>query len=205
MPEIQSFGQILKQYRKARDLTQEALAERVACSAEMIKKVEADRLRPSKILSEHLAEALNVAPSERAEFIRLARRLPDERELLARLSLQPPPAAPAESARILVYGQQAAAGRPEYRLSDPEYLIGRDAACDIVVETKRVSRRHAVIKRDGPRYLIEDRLSSNGTFVNGRQIDRPHLLAHDDQIGLGSAEPLLIFFDPNSTAPPDAR
>ena len=33
--------------------------------------------------------------------------------------------------------------------------------------------------------------SVNGTFVNGRRLEGPHLLADDDLIGLGSAEGLL--------------
>src|SRR3954470_8637570 len=45
-----SFGQWLRQRRKALDLTQEDLAQLVGCSAETIRKYEADKRRPSKQL-----------------------------------------------------------------------------------------------------------------------------------------------------------
>lgn len=34
-----------------------------------------------------------------------------------------------------------------------------------------VSRRHAVILRDGDFVVLEDRGSSNGTYVNGKQLE----------------------------------
>ena len=36
-----SFGQWLRQHRKARDLTQEELADAIGCSPEMVRKIEA--------------------------------------------------------------------------------------------------------------------------------------------------------------------
>ena len=51
-----SFGPWLKQRRKALDLTQHDLAQRVGCSAETIRKIEADRLRPSRQIAELLAD-----------------------------------------------------------------------------------------------------------------------------------------------------
>jgi predicted ATPase/transcriptional regulator with XRE-family HTH domain len=68
-----SFGQEVKQRRKALDLTQEALAERVGCSIETIRKVERGALRPSRQIAERLADQLSVTPVERPAFVRLAR------------------------------------------------------------------------------------------------------------------------------------
>ncbi len=73
-----SFGQSLKTYRKRRDLTQEALAELVGCAAESIRKMEANRQRPSKYLAELIAERLSLCTDERETFLRLARSRPGD-------------------------------------------------------------------------------------------------------------------------------
>ena len=80
-----SFGNSLKQYRQLRDLTQADLAEQVGCATESIRKMEANRQRPSKFLASRLADMLAVSADERSEFLTLAR---------ARLSSKPtrPPA-----------------------------------------------------------------------------------------------------------------
>lgn len=71
-----SFGKYLKAHRKARDLTQEKLAELVGYSLESIRKIESDQQRPSKYLAERLADKLALSPDEASVFIRLARTLP---------------------------------------------------------------------------------------------------------------------------------
>jgi predicted ATPase/DNA-binding XRE family transcriptional regulator len=68
-----SFGDWLRQGRKALDLTQEDLAERIGCATETIRKIEAGRRRPSKQVTELLAETLGIAPEERSHFVQLAR------------------------------------------------------------------------------------------------------------------------------------
>lgn len=73
-----SFGQSLKSYRKRRDLTQEALAELVGCATESIRKMEANRQRPSKYLAELIAEKLSLCTEERETFVRLARSRPGD-------------------------------------------------------------------------------------------------------------------------------
>ena len=68
-----SFGYWLRRRRKALDLTQEELAERVSCSRFAIRKIEADERRPSKALAERLADRLAVPNDERAFFLDAAR------------------------------------------------------------------------------------------------------------------------------------
>ena len=63
--------------------------------------------------------------------------------------------------------------------------LGRDPSCDVVVPAGEVSRVHASIRWDGSTLGIEDRGSSNGTFVNDRLIDRPAVLVGGDRIDLG--------------------
>ena len=56
-----SFGNWVRRRRKARDLTQQALAERVGCSLAAIKKIEQDERRPSRQIAGLLADVLGVA------------------------------------------------------------------------------------------------------------------------------------------------
>jgi transcriptional regulator with XRE-family HTH domain len=71
--EEHSFGQWLKLRRKALDLTQDALADRVACSVGTIRKIESEERRPSAQIAERLAEILAIPQNERTSFLRFAR------------------------------------------------------------------------------------------------------------------------------------
>jgi len=55
--------------------------------------------------------------------------------------------------------------------------IGRNDDNDIVIADGRVSRHHARIVADGGGFAIEDLQSSNGTFVDGAQVQRARLQA----------------------------
>src|SRR5919109_1479544 len=80
MDELFSLGQWIKRRRKARDLTQDELAQRVGCSLETIRKIEADARRPSRQIAERLADQLGLAADERVAFLRAARAelVPDQ-------------------------------------------------------------------------------------------------------------------------------
>lgn len=77
--------------------------------------------------------------------------------------------------------------------------IGRSTMCQIVVARNTVSRLHAKIEREGPRYMLSDTNSANGTYVNGHRLREPHLLEDNDLIGLSSEAALMRFADPEST------
>src|SRR4030095_7926814 len=71
--EVHSFGNWLRLRRKALDLTQDGLADRVGCSVAMIRKIESEERRPSAQIIERLAEIFNIPPSEQSAFLRFAR------------------------------------------------------------------------------------------------------------------------------------
>lgn len=58
-------------------------------------------------------------------------------------------------------------------------VVGRDPACDTVLEGTEVSRRHAELRVDGPLLQVRDLGSSNGVFVNGVQTANAPLEAGD--------------------------
>lgn len=63
-------------------------------------------------------------------------------------------------------------------------VIGRDPACEVVLEEAAVSRRHAEIEWTYQGYVIRDLGSSNGTFVNSAEIGET-FLAENDLIEVG--------------------
>jgi ABC-type multidrug transport system ATPase subunit/pSer/pThr/pTyr-binding forkhead associated (FHA) protein len=63
--------------------------------------------------------------------------------------------------------------RNTHRLdSGREYRIGRDDGSDIPLSDARTSWAHAVIRAEGPVWILEDAGSRNGTFVGGERISR---------------------------------
>ena len=72
----------------------------------------------------------------------------------------------------------------------PRCVIGRHADCDIQVKDDTISRHHAVVTEEEGQYFIEDLGSSNGTFVNGREVRRAKL-EHGDTMKLSHA--VLVF------------
>lgn len=63
----------MKKRRKALDLTQVELAQRIGCAVITVQKIEADRRRPSKQMAELLADQLEIPPADIQSFIRFAR------------------------------------------------------------------------------------------------------------------------------------
>jgi hypothetical protein len=75
-----------------------------------------------------------------------------------------------------------------FSLWEEETYIGRDhLKCTIVVPNQctKVSRRHAVIRREVDGIVLEDLKSHNGTFLDGRRITGKTLLADSAVISLG--------------------
>ena len=69
-----TFGVWIKRRRKALDLTQQELAERVGCSVATIIKIEADERRPSHQIADLLVSHLEIPPDQRKLFIKVARQ-----------------------------------------------------------------------------------------------------------------------------------
>jgi len=75
----------------------------------------------------------------------------------------------------------------EVPLTADPITVGRDPRNDIVLDDRRVSRRHAEVRLRLGRYTLYDLQSTNGTFVNGRRIAEM-VLSDEDRITIGGAE-----------------
>lgn len=67
-----SFGYWVRRRRKALDLTQETLAQRVGCAVVSLRKIEADERRPSPQMAHRLAQCLALPEAECVAFIAAA-------------------------------------------------------------------------------------------------------------------------------------
>jgi pSer/pThr/pTyr-binding forkhead associated (FHA) protein len=84
-----------------------------------------------------------------------------------------------------------------------DVTIGRLEENDVALDKPTVSRRHALISRREGRWFVEDRGSSNGTYLNGTRIQPgvPLPLRHADRIAIG--DELLVFSDPAQLDDPE--
>ena len=88
---------------------------------------------------------------------------------------------PAKAHLVLLYE-----GRPyhSFPLHNTLY-IGRAANNNLVVRDKKVSRQHCALIPTNNTFLISDRESTNGTYVNGVAIGQPTRLHENDIIRIG--------------------
>lgn len=86
----------------------------------------------------------------------------------------------------------------EYSLGPDEGLIvGRDETCDVVLPSKRVSRRHARFFTDGDTLHCED-LSSNGVFVGGARLQGVQEIRPGPPIEIGEFRVRIKKLDPRA-------
>ncbi|MEZ4227277.1 MAG: FHA domain-containing protein [Polyangiaceae bacterium] len=69
-----------------------------------------------------------------------------------------------------------------------QYLVGRSASCQIVLDHPRVSRRHARLTLDGDRVAVTDLGSVNGIYVNGERVSGSRDLQNGDQLLIGGEQ-----------------
>lgn len=77
-----------------------------------------------------------------------------------------------------------------FRLDGSKVTLGRGTSNAVQLHDTEISREHAEFARRGESFMLRDLGSSNGTFVNGKQI-KEHELASGDQLQLGST--LLLY------------
>ena len=79
-------------------------------------------------------------------------------------------------------------------VSEGPVLIGRQTGANLRIRNAAVSRRHAVIEKDGDKYIIADLDSRNGTFVNDMPVKRCEL-HHGDRVQIGESQFFFLIDD----------
>jgi len=92
----------------------------------------------------------------------------------------PPAGARTQRALLLYGGRRLVVGAGGVTL-------GRSRECDVVVGDANVSRRHAELRRTAAGWQLHDLGSTNGTRVNGRQVDGSVPLHAGDEIEVGAS------------------
>jgi membrane-bound lytic murein transglycosylase D len=71
------------------------------------------------------------------------------------------------------------------------FHIGRAPGTDVIIDDDRVSQQHAAVMLSDGKWYLQDLGSSNGTFINGKRIDRARIVGKV-QVRLGHDGPILI-------------
>ncbi len=69
-----------------------------------------------------------------------------------------------------------------------EWVFGRGTDCDFVYSTPKVSRAHCKIEYIDSHFYLTDLDSTNGTYLNGRLIERKERIFAGDVISIGSED-----------------
>ncbi len=94
----------------------------------------------------------------------------------------------APPALVLLNGPSGIMGK-SWSLDKEEMSVGRDLACDIQIDEKSLSKKHAVLRvENNTNVTIIDQASTNGTEVVNQRLlpNAPQALANNDRIKLGN-------------------
>lgn len=95
---------------------------------------------------------------------------------------------PGQALLLVKRGQNAGS---TFLIEQDSTSLGRATECDVFLDDVTVSRRHAEIRREGGRFVIHDKGSLNGTYVNRERVDATQL-ASGDEVQIGKFK--LVFF-----------
>ena len=80
------------------------------------------------------------------------------------------------------------AGKPlgkRFPITPPQIVIGRSSDVEVSIDSPHISRKHAILKVQDGKIIVEDLGSTNGTFVNDAKIGHPVILKEGDHIRCG--------------------
>lgn len=81
-----------------------------------------------------------------------------------------------------------------------DLTVGRDVACEIVIPSRQVSRRHAIFSPTSKGVMLQDLESKNGTHLNGQLIEDRALLRDGDVVQIALAQQ-FIYLSSDATLP----
>ena len=103
------------------------------------------------------------------------------------------PAVVPEAPQLIVTSSGSIIG--DIRMEKPRLLIGRSDHNDVSINSRFISRHHALLVRHGSSTFLMDLNSTNGTFVNAKRVSN-HVLLDNDVISIGQHK--IKFNDPHA-------
>lgn len=79
-----------------------------------------------------------------------------------------------------------------YPMTSEVIVIGRSQDCNIHIDDFYLSGHHARLWYEDEEWHIEDTGSTNGTFINGKQLKKEMILDSGDIIRIGQLELLVV-------------
>jgi membrane-bound lytic murein transglycosylase D len=108
--------------------------------------------------------------------------------------------APGRAPALVVKIERGSASQDHFVFTQ-DFKIGRSHDCHIQFDDRVTSRTHAEIILKNNQWRVEDRQSANGTFVNGKKINRAPLTG-ETRIELGKEGPMLRATPGKTRRPP---
>ncbi len=99
---------------------------------------------------------------------------------------------------VLIAQSGTMAGQ-RWLIDKPELTIGRGGECEVLINDKTVSRKHARVEKRDDKWAVID-LSKNGTYVNDQAVVGSQVLADGDVITISTAIK-LVFIGSEATVP----
>ena len=81
-----------------------------------------------------------------------------------------------------VVGLEGALAGKRFTVGSQPITFGRDDENDVVLTSLLASRVHAELRPEADGYVLQDRGSSNGTWVNGQQVTAQRLQPGDEMV-----------------------
>ena len=91
------------------------------------------------------------------------------------------------------------------RYTSARVAIGRDPACELCLDDKTISVRHAQLSFNNNQWWGEDLQSTNGTFLNQDRISIPMVLASGDRLQCGQVVFTITIGDQPASPPESSQ
>ena len=81
---------------------------------------------------------------------------------------------------VCLLGPEELVGRYWKIEDNKKIIIGRNRKCDISIQNLSISKKHLRLRSDGFNFFVEDQKSTNGTFINDKQIKARKVIKLED-------------------------
>ena len=156
-----SFGSWIRRKRKALDLTQQELAQRLGCSVSTILKIEADERRPSRQIAELLAKHLAIPADQIPLFLKAARQ---EKAVDGLGEIESPSPLPLSGRRVPIPKAQGLLIGREFELAQIASIVA-DPKCRLLTLTGEggIGKTRLALATASQ---IQDSFEFGGIFIN---------------------------------------